>query len=121
MELKRVGVLGCDFVGLHTLRAICDVLFGAICDVLFDEFRERRFARPPTLRNLLSAGWYGRKSGRGFHDYSGEAPGGGRAALSRPSVEQRAQVIHAGTGSLTGVPRPAVGLHGEPAVEPAVA
>jgi len=55
-----------DFVGLDTL--------GSICDVLFDEFRERRFARPPTLRKMLSAGWYGRKSGRGFYDYSGEAP-----------------------------------------------
>jgi 3-hydroxybutyryl-CoA dehydrogenase len=55
-----------DFVGLDTL--------GAICDVLFDEFRERRFARPPTLRKMLSAGWYGRKSGRGFYDYSGDTP-----------------------------------------------
>jgi 3-hydroxybutyryl-CoA dehydrogenase len=56
-----------DFVGLDTL--------GSICDVLFDEFRERRFARPPTLRKMLSAGWFGRKSGMGFYDYSGEAPG----------------------------------------------
>jgi 3-hydroxybutyryl-CoA dehydrogenase len=55
-----------DFVGLDTM--------GAICDVLFDEFRERRFARPPLLRKMLSAGWYGRKSGMGFYDYSGEAP-----------------------------------------------
>jgi 3-hydroxybutyryl-CoA dehydrogenase len=55
-----------DFVGLDTL--------GSICDVLFDEFRERRFARPPTLRKMLSAGWYGRKAGMGFYDYSGEAP-----------------------------------------------
>jgi 3-hydroxybutyryl-CoA dehydrogenase len=55
-----------DFVGLDTL--------GSICDVLFDEFRERRFARPPTLRKMLAAGWYGRKSGMGFYDYSGEAP-----------------------------------------------
>ena len=55
-----------DFVGLDTM--------GAICDVLFDEFRERRFARPPTLRKMLAAGWYGRKSGRGFYDYSGETP-----------------------------------------------
>lgn len=55
-----------DFVGLDTL--------GSICDVLFDEFRERRFARPPVLRKMLSAGWYGRKSGMGFYDYSGEAP-----------------------------------------------
>jgi 3-hydroxybutyryl-CoA dehydrogenase len=55
-----------DFVGLDTLASICDVLF--------DEFRERRFARPPTLRKMISAGWYGRKSGMGFYDYSGEAP-----------------------------------------------
>jgi 3-hydroxybutyryl-CoA dehydrogenase len=55
-----------DFVGLETL--------GSICDVLFDEFRERRFAQPPTLRKMLSAGWFGRKSGMGFYDYSGEAP-----------------------------------------------
>ena len=55
-----------DFVGLDTI--------GAVCDVLFDEFRERRFARPPLLRKMLSAGWYGRKSGMGFYDYSGEKP-----------------------------------------------
>jgi len=55
-----------DFVGLDTL--------GSICDVLFDEFRERRFSQPPTLRKMLAAGWYGRKSGMGFYDYSGEQP-----------------------------------------------
>jgi 3-hydroxybutyryl-CoA dehydrogenase len=54
-----------DFVGLDTL--------GSVCDVLFDEFRERRFARPPVLRKMLSARWFGRKSGMGFYDYSGEA------------------------------------------------
>jgi 3-hydroxybutyryl-CoA dehydrogenase len=55
-----------DFVGLDTL--------GAICDVMFDEFRERRFAQPPTLRKMLSAGWHGRKSGTGFYDYAGDEP-----------------------------------------------
>ena len=55
-----------DFVGLDTM--------GAICEVMFDEFRERRFAKPPTLRKMLSAGWYGRKTGKGFYDYSGEEP-----------------------------------------------
>jgi 3-hydroxybutyryl-CoA dehydrogenase len=55
-----------DFVGLDTL--------GAICDVMFEEFREKRFAQPPILRKMLVAGWYGRKSGMGFYDYSGEAP-----------------------------------------------
>jgi 3-hydroxybutyryl-CoA dehydrogenase len=53
-----------DFVGLDTM--------GAVCDVLFDEFRERRFARPPVLRKMLSAGWFGRKSGMGFYDYSAD-------------------------------------------------
>jgi len=55
-----------DFVGLDTL--------GAICDVLLEEFSERRFGCPPTLRKMLSAGWLGRKSGTGFYDYSGEEP-----------------------------------------------
>jgi 3-hydroxybutyryl-CoA dehydrogenase len=55
-----------DFVGLDTL--------GSICDVMFEEFREKRFAHPPTLRKMLAAGWYGRKSGIGFYDYSGESP-----------------------------------------------
>ncbi|HEY7934192.1 MAG TPA: 3-hydroxyacyl-CoA dehydrogenase family protein [Solirubrobacteraceae bacterium] len=55
-----------DFVGLDTL--------GSICEVLFEEFRERRFAEPPVLRKMLSAGWYGRKAGIGFYDYAGEAP-----------------------------------------------
>jgi 3-hydroxybutyryl-CoA dehydrogenase len=55
-----------DFIGLDTL--------GSICDVMFDEFRERRFARPPTLRKMLAAGWYGKKTGMGFYDYSGDRP-----------------------------------------------
>ena len=55
-----------DFVGLDTL--------GSICDVMFEEFRERRFAQPPVLRKMLAAGWYGRKSGMGFYDYSGDEP-----------------------------------------------
>jgi 3-hydroxybutyryl-CoA dehydrogenase len=55
-----------DFVGLDTM--------GSICEVMFDEFRERRFAKPPILRKMLAAGWYGRKSGKGFYDYSGDEP-----------------------------------------------
>jgi len=55
-----------DFIGLDTL--------GAIADVMFDEFRERRFAKPPLLRKMLAAGWYGQKSGMGFYDYSGDEP-----------------------------------------------
>ncbi len=55
-----------DFVGLDTLASIADVMFR--------EYAERRFAAPPTLRKMVSAGWYGRKSGKGFYDYSGERP-----------------------------------------------
>lgn len=55
-----------DFVGLDTLVSIGNVMF--------DEYRERRFAAPPTLRKMVSAGWYGRKSGKGFYDYSGDEP-----------------------------------------------
>jgi 3-hydroxybutyryl-CoA dehydrogenase len=55
-----------DFVGLDTLAAIADVMF--------EEYRERRFAAPPTLRKMVAAGLYGRKSGKGFYDYSGEEP-----------------------------------------------
>ena len=55
-----------DFVGLDTL--------GSICDVMWLEFSERRFSQPPTLRKMLAAGWYGRKNGMGFYDYSGEEP-----------------------------------------------
>jgi 3-hydroxybutyryl-CoA dehydrogenase len=51
-----------DFVGLDTL---CH-----IGDIMFDEFRQERFAPPPLLRRLVLAGMYGRKSGRGFYDYS---------------------------------------------------
>ena len=55
-----------DFVGLDTTKSIADIMF--------DEYRERRFAAPPTLRKMVAAGWYGKKSGRGFYDYSGETP-----------------------------------------------
>ena len=55
-----------DFVGLDTTNSIADIMF--------DEYRERRFASPPTLRKMVAAGYYGRKSGRGFYDYSGDEP-----------------------------------------------
>ena len=55
-----------DFVGLDTLAAISEVMESA--------YGEERFAAPPTLKKLVAAGNYGRKSGRGFYDYSGESP-----------------------------------------------
>jgi 3-hydroxybutyryl-CoA dehydrogenase len=51
-----------DFVGLDTTYYITHVMY--------DEFKERRFASPPLLKRLVLAGWYGRKSGKGFYDYS---------------------------------------------------
>ena len=51
-----------DFVGLDTTYYITHVMF--------DEFKEPRFASPPLLRRLVLAGWYGRKSGKGFYDYA---------------------------------------------------
>jgi 3-hydroxybutyryl-CoA dehydrogenase len=55
-----------DFVGLDTLASIADVMVAA--------YGEDRFGQPETLRRLVAAGNYGRKSGRGFYDYSGEKP-----------------------------------------------
>ncbi len=55
-----------DFVGLDTLASIADVMV--------DFYGEDRFAQPETLRKLVQAGHFGRKSGRGFYDYSGEKP-----------------------------------------------
>ena len=51
-----------DIVGL-------DVTF-AILDSLHEEFRERRYAPAPLLEHMVRAGYLGRKSGRGFYDYS---------------------------------------------------
>jgi 3-hydroxybutyryl-CoA dehydrogenase len=51
-----------DFVGLDTTYYIANIMF--------DEFREKRFAAPPLLKRMVLAGWNGRKSGRGFYDYS---------------------------------------------------
>ena len=51
-----------DFVGLDTTYYITHVMY--------DEFKERRFASPPLLKRMVLAGWYGRKSGKGFYDYT---------------------------------------------------
>src|SRR5205814_10365051 len=54
-----------DFVVLDTTYYISQIMF--------DEFKERRFAAPPLLKRMVLAGWNGRKSGRGFYDYSDPA------------------------------------------------
>ncbi len=55
-----------DYVGLDTVVSICDIMFA--------EFREPRFAAPPLLRRMVLAGLHGRKSGRGFYDWSVTPP-----------------------------------------------
>jgi len=55
-----------DFVGIDTLYRISEIMF--------DEFREPRFAPPPLLKRMVTLGYYGRKTKRGFYDYSGEGP-----------------------------------------------
>jgi 3-hydroxybutyryl-CoA dehydrogenase len=55
-----------DFVGLDTTYKIAEIMF--------DEYREQRYAPPPLLKRMVIAGMYGRKSGKGFYDYSQDPP-----------------------------------------------
>lgn len=55
-----------DFVGLDTTYRIAEIMF--------DEYRERRYAPPPLLKRMVMAGMNGRKSGKGFYDYSTTPP-----------------------------------------------
>jgi 3-hydroxybutyryl-CoA dehydrogenase len=75
-DLDRAMQLGCghpmgplallDFIGLDTVVRIADIMF--------DAYRETRYAAPPLLRRMVIAGMLGRKSGRGFYDYSVDPP-----------------------------------------------
>jgi len=55
-----------DFVGLDTLDKIGDIMY--------KEYKEKRYASPPLLKRMISFGYFGRKSGKGFYDYSGDEP-----------------------------------------------
>lgn len=55
-----------DFVGLDTVYKIAEIMF--------DEYREKRYAPPPLLKRMVLAGMYGKKSGKGFYDYSQDPP-----------------------------------------------
>jgi 3-hydroxybutyryl-CoA dehydrogenase len=75
-DLDRAMQLGCghpmgpltllDYIGLDTVVRIGDIMF--------DAYREPRYAAPPLLQRMVVAGFYGRKSGRGFYDYSVDPP-----------------------------------------------
>ncbi|HEV2021952.1 MAG TPA: 3-hydroxybutyryl-CoA dehydrogenase [Terriglobales bacterium] len=54
-----------DFVGLDTTYYITHVMF--------EEFKDARFASPPLLKRLVMAGWYGKKTGKGFYDWKDPA------------------------------------------------
>ena len=55
-----------DFVGLDTTYKIAEIMFA--------EYREQRYAPPPLLKRMVIAGYYGKKNGRGFYDYSTTPP-----------------------------------------------
>ncbi len=55
-----------DFVGLDTTYRIAEIMF--------DEYREARYAPPPLLKRMVLAGMHGKKSGKGFYDYSSKPP-----------------------------------------------
>jgi 3-hydroxybutyryl-CoA dehydrogenase len=75
-DIDRGMQLGCghpmgpftllDFVGLDTTARIAEIMF--------EEYREPRYAPPPLLRRMVTAGMHGRKTGRGFYDYDTEPP-----------------------------------------------
>lgn len=56
----------CDFVGIDTVYRISEIMF--------DEYREGRYAPPPLLKRIVSMGRFGRKTGKGFYDWSGDHP-----------------------------------------------
>jgi 3-hydroxyacyl-CoA dehydrogenase len=62
-----------DFVGLDTVYKIAEIMF--------TEYRESRYAPPPLLKRMVLAGMLGRKSGKGFYDYSSTPPRASRLGL----------------------------------------
>ena len=51
-----------DCVGLDTTYYIANIMF--------DELKDRKYAPPVFLKQMVQAGYFGRKSGKGFHDYA---------------------------------------------------
>jgi len=71
-DIDNAMMLGCghpmgpltliDFIGLDTILYIGDIMF--------DEFKDSHFASPPLLRRMVNLGYLGKKSGKGFYDYT---------------------------------------------------
>jgi 3-hydroxybutyryl-CoA dehydrogenase len=55
-----------DLIGLDTTQAVAQSMYA--------EFKEPLYAPPPLLLRMVEAGLLGRKAGRGFFDYGGQAP-----------------------------------------------
>jgi len=72
-DIDQGMVLGCahpmgplqltDLIGLDTTKAIAESMY--------EEFKEPLYSPPPLLLRMVDAGLLGKKSGRGFYDYSG--------------------------------------------------
>jgi 3-hydroxybutyryl-CoA dehydrogenase len=75
-DIDKAMQLGCgypmgpltllDFVGLDTTYKIAEIMFA--------EYKEQKYAPPPLLKRMVLAGMYGKKSGKGFYDYSANPP-----------------------------------------------
>jgi 3-hydroxybutyryl-CoA dehydrogenase len=50
-----------DLIGLDTVLFISNAIYG--------ELKDPQFASPPLLNKMVTAGWLGRKTGKGFYDY----------------------------------------------------
>ena len=75
-DIDRAMQLGCghpmgplslmDYIGLDTVVRIADIMVAA--------YVEDRYQAPPLLRRMVDAGHHGRKTGKGFYDYSSDPP-----------------------------------------------
>jgi 3-hydroxybutyryl-CoA dehydrogenase len=76
VDIDTAMKLGCGYpMGPLTLLDFVgnDTTF-KIAEIMFTEYREKRYAPPPLLKRMVLAGMFGRKSGKGFYDYSANPP-----------------------------------------------
>src|SRR5881409_2821798 len=75
-DIDKAMQLGCGYpMGPLTLLDLVGIdTTHHIAEIMFKEYREARYAPPPLLKRMVLAGMYGRKSGKGFYDYSSNPP-----------------------------------------------